>query len=99
METNKEPLLVSIKAEDILLMQWNAEVEAGLNYIKYNADLDKRNFTEYEKYLNKEVEEEDDKILLESGENEKYYLQPGTYNVVFEMDGKMVETELVIEES
>jgi hypothetical protein len=95
---NKGNLTVSIKLDDVLLKQWVETIDAGLNYLEYNADVDNKRIANYEKHLNKNKEQKEDKLLLENGENGKYYLLPGTYSVEFEKDGNVIKANLLIED-
>jgi photosystem II stability/assembly factor-like uncharacterized protein len=95
---NKGNLTVYIKLDDVLLKQWVETIDAGLNYLEYNADVDNKRIANYEKHLNKNKEQKEDKLLLENGENGKYYLLPGTYSVEFEKDGNVIKANLLIED-
>ena len=69
----------------------------GLNYIKYDLSFDSTLKSQYETWLNKEVKDEEDKVKLKAADNKIYYLHPGKYRVVIEVNGIKAERMLMIE--
>ncbi len=91
-------LKVSVKSGDTLVKSWNSDVDAGLNYLKYNGGIEKDGVGHFEKHLNKGVKKKEEKTVLEAGDNGEYYLPAGEYEMVFEMNGVAVVEKLVIDE-
>ncbi|RMG82938.1 MAG: glycosyl hydrolase [Bacteroidetes bacterium] len=91
---------VTVKSENLTVKTWESDVYKGLNYLKYHADLGEKAVKPYEKQLNENRKKTDDEkdIEIKKADNDKYYLRPGNYTLVFEKDGARVETPLVISE-
>ena len=94
---NNSPARVSVKMEDTLVKNWEVQLEAGLNYIDYHASIDKNKLASLVKRLNQDKEEED-KIDLEPGENGRYYLPPGRYEIGFSVGKNTSGTKLHVKE-
>jgi photosystem II stability/assembly factor-like uncharacterized protein len=88
---------ISIKAGELVLQSWEAEVTKGLNYPVYHAEISEKSKTDYEKYLNEKRKKEEDEVKLKKAKNDKFYLQQGEYKVLIEKDGKKAEKKLVVE--
>ena len=90
---------VSIKAgKDLVLTEFTREISNGINYIDYDLSFDEKNLSRYQTYLNdnnKDVAK--NKIELKKADNGKFYLQHGTYTVVFDKDGATTSKELIVE--
>ncbi len=94
----KGKMNVSVNFGEYQLRHWETKVNAGLNYFTFNGEIDSSQVTGFEKHLNKEVEEKEDMILIESQDNGKFYLPKGSYKVLFEKNKTVVEANLLIEE-
>ncbi len=93
-------LKVTISTGDLVLNSWESAISKGLNYLEYHAEVDEKVAKDYEAHLNnsKKKKKGEDKIELEAAKNDKYYLKPGKYQVVFEKDGVKIEKELHLSE-
>lgn len=87
---------VRIKAEDVTLMTWEESAAKGLNYFEYNGEVASGKISAYEKWLNKDLKDDDEPVKLEKADNEKFYLQPGTYTVEVEKNGVEIQTKLEV---
>ncbi|MDW7694971.1 glycosyl hydrolase [Flammeovirgaceae bacterium SG7u.111] len=70
-------LEVSTK-EGVALQKMNVEAEKGLNYLTYDLSFDEKNLSSYQSLLDEGSKE---KVELGKGDNGKYYLQPGSFNL------------------
>jgi hypothetical protein len=91
---------ISIKAKDLVLKSWDADVSKGISYVDYNGEIDEKIVQDFEKQLNerKKRKPEDKSIKVKKADNVKYYLMPGKYSVVFEKGGEEVEKTLELTE-
>lgn len=89
---------IIISKDEMELKSWEETLEAGLNYLKYDASLDEASKKTYEEWLNKNLEEAEAEIELMAGENEVYYLQPGSYTVTIRLNKDESSTNILIED-
>ncbi|MGB0839460.1 MAG: hypothetical protein ACPGXL_04930, partial [Chitinophagales bacterium] len=90
-------IAVEVKdAGENVLKTLNHKGKKGLNYIKYDLTVEESSKSAYETHLNEEVEEEKEQVMLEKADDDNYYLQPGTYTITVEGNGKTSSTDLEI---
>jgi hypothetical protein len=87
---------ISVKAGDLLLWQWEENLDKGLNYPVYHATVREKAAAGLEEYLNKTAKKTTQKTKLKAAKNGKYYLQKGSYDLLFEMDGLKIKKQLVV---
>ena len=90
-------VIISVKADDTVIKQWEAEFDKGLNYLTYNGTIDQDKVSSFEKNLNKGVKDTKEKTKLIAGENGAFYLEPGTYTITLKKGEATNETNLKIE--
>ena len=95
---NAGEVKVTIKTEeDLVLHTMIFQADKGLNYPISDLSLDNEKISEkYEKYLNKDLKEDEKKADLEAAKNGEIYLRPGKYKVIFTKNGNSKERELII---
>jgi photosystem II stability/assembly factor-like uncharacterized protein len=93
----KGKLKITVMAGEIALKSWETDVSGGLNYLEYRGEVEEKAVAAYAKYLNEKKKKEEDEIKVEKAKNGKYYLQKGSYKLVFEKDGKKKEGTLKVE--
>ncbi len=90
-------LKVSVHFGDLALKNWTMDAAKGLQYVAYNATFQEDAVEEYERLLNEKRKKGEDEINIEQAKNGKYYLQKGSYRIVFEKDNIQKETTWTIE--
>lgn len=90
-------LTITVMADDIRLKSWSEESGKGLNYITYHGDVDEKAVAAYQKHLNTTKKKDEKEIKVEKAENGKFYLNKGTYKVIFEKDSVKKEAVLKVE--
>ncbi|MCU0349179.1 MAG: glycosyl hydrolase, partial [Saprospiraceae bacterium] len=90
-------LKTTVLMGDLKLKTWETELSQGLNYLDYNGEVMESAVTGFAKLLNEKKKKEDKTIVINKAKNGKYYLQKGTYKLVFEKDGLKIERNLTIE--
>lgn len=93
----KGSVRITVKMDETALYSWSADVQKGFNYLTYKGAIDEKVHDDYQKLLNKDKKEKGKEIKLEKGDNGKYYLEKGTYTLVFENERNKVEKKLTIE--
>ena len=89
---------IKVKAKDILLKEWSAKVQKGINYIDFDLTHVENATPQYQSWLNdNKTEKEAKKILVKKADDGKLYLQKGKYTVELEKEGVKMEKELIIE--
>ncbi len=94
---SESEVLISILYKDVLINSWSEKIDKGLNYLTYNGEIGESELKKFEKSMNKDLDEEDEEIILEAGKNGKYYLIPNIYQLVLEKGKTKIEKELQIE--
>ncbi|KXX68848.1 glycosyl hydrolase [Flammeovirga sp. SJP92] len=82
-------ITINILLGDKILKTFSIDVEKGFNYIDYNLSIDTKNKKVFEKALNIELKETDNKIN---------YLKPGQYTVSVSMGNNKVKGSLTVKE-
>lgn len=90
-------LKVTVMLGDLKLKTWEVDVIQGLNYPAYHAEIDENAVTALAKQLNEKKKKDEKPVEVKKAKNGKYYLQKGSYKMVFEKDGQKIETKLVLE--
>ncbi len=88
---------ISIGQENLNLFTIEKELGKGLNYLAYSGEMNAAVVEDYTKSLNAKRKASEKPIEIEKARNSKYYIQKGTFNVIFEKDGKKHERKLIIE--
>ena len=87
---------ITLKSGDMQLTSWPEKVTQGLNFPTYHGTLGKKAVKGYEKMLNEKKKDEENEVKIKEPDNGKYYLRPGTFDVIYEKDGISVKKKLVI---
>lgn len=87
---------ITLQSGGLQLTSWQEIVTKGLNFPTYHGTLDKKAVKGYEKMLNEKKKDEDKEVKIKEPDNGKYYLRPGTFDVIYEKDGISVKKKLVI---
>ena len=74
----------------------NLELTPGLNTLTYDLSFDERKASELKRLYNKDRKEGQRPVSVEAADNGAYYLRPGTYTLIVEVDGQTAETELEV---
>ncbi len=90
-------LKIMVMMGDLKLKTWEVDVTHGLNYPEYHGDISDSAVTAFAKQLNEKKKKEDKEIKVEKAKNGKYYLQKGSYKIVFEKDGNKIESKFLVE--
>lgn len=90
-------LKITVMMGELKLKSWELDVTHGLNYPEYNGDVSDSAVTAFAKQLNEKKKKDEKEIVVEKAKNGKYYLQKGSYKVVYEKDGNKAIANLVIE--
>ncbi len=90
-------LKVTVMMGELKLNSWETTITQVLNYLEYHGEVAEKAVTAFAKQLNEKTKKEDKKIEVNKAKNGKYYLQKGSYKILFEMDGQNAESKLVIE--
>ncbi len=90
-------LKITVQSGDLKLKTWETAVTHGLNYPEYHGEISETAVTVFAKQLNEKSKKEEKQIAMEKAKNGKYYLPKGSYKIVYEKDGKKVETKFLIE--
>ena len=69
----------------------------GLNYFLYDIAIDSTKLSDYEKFLNKDKKDGEEKTVVKKADDGNYYLRPGKYKYVVEASGMKTEGTLNIE--
>jgi len=88
---------MTLKAKELVLNSWEDEIGKGLNYLTYHGNIVEASMEDYASYLNEQKKKDEKEIKVKKAKNGKYYLLPGTYQLVMEKDGTTVESELKVE--
>ena len=88
-------LLVRAVDSTVVFTQ-NLELTPGLNTLTYDLSFDERKASELKRLYNKDRKEGQRPVSVEAADNGAYYLRPGTYTLVVEVDGQTAETELEV---
>ncbi|MBI5914028.1 MAG: glycosyl hydrolase [Bacteroidetes bacterium] len=90
-------LKITVLSGELKLKSWETDVSKGLNYPVYHAEISDTAVSSFEKQLNEKRKKDEPEIKQKKAKNGKYYLQKGTYKVIFEKDGNKMESKLIIE--
>lgn len=90
-------LKITVMMGDLKLNSWDTTITQGLNYPEYHGEIQEGAVTAFAKLLNEKKKKEDKATEVKKAKNGKYYLQKGSYNIVFEKEGQKTETKLIIE--
>jgi photosystem II stability/assembly factor-like uncharacterized protein len=90
-------LKITVMMGELKLKSWELDVTHGLNYPEYHGDVSEGAVTAFAKQLNEKKKKDEKEIVVEKAKNGKYYLQKGSYKVVYEKDGNKATANLVIE--
>lgn len=90
-------LKITVMMGDLKLNTWEVDVTHGLNYPEFHGELMESAAPAFAKQLNEKKKKEEKPIVMEKAKNGKYYLQKGSYKMVFEKDGKKTESKFIIE--
>lgn len=95
---NAKKVELRIQTESGLVL-WSKKLDAqnGLNYPIYNFEIDANQISAYENWLNRNTEKDAPKIELESADNDKFYLQKGTYEIILQSAGDTAKTTWTVE--
>ncbi|MBI1227216.1 MAG: glycosyl hydrolase [Bacteroidetes bacterium] len=88
---------ITVKSGDLRLKSWDMDIVHGLNYPTYHADISDNAVAAYSKQLNEKKKKDEKEIVVEKAQNGKYYLLKGIYKIEYELDGKKVESNFLIE--
>lgn len=88
---------ITVKTGDLRLASWSADLQKGFNYLTYSGFVDEKAVNEYQKLLNENKKEKGKEIKLEKADSGKYYLEKGSYTLVFEKERTKIEKKLTIE--
>ena len=78
------------------LFEQKIEVRPGINVVTYDLSFSPKQATAVETALNKAKKEGAKPETVEAAENGRYYLRPGNYRIVIEVNGTEAETALEI---
>jgi photosystem II stability/assembly factor-like uncharacterized protein len=87
---------ITLKSGDLVLKTWQTNVKKGLNYLTYHGDFDESAVEKYALQLNEKKQDDEKAIEVKKAKNGKYYLQKGSYTVVFEKGETKMERKLTI---
>ncbi len=82
-----EAVLQIRNGDDLILKEWNAQLNKGLNFIPYDFSIDADQASSLAEKLNKEVKKEKDRIEIKKADDGKYYLMPAEYEFVVRRAG------------
>lgn len=89
---------ISLYADSLMVLSKSSfDGTMGINYFRYDLAIDSTAHTAYEDFLNKDVKEGDEKVILKRADDGHYYLRPGKYRYVVTSNGLKSEGVLTIE--
>lgn len=89
---------VKIKAKDLILNEFSANVSKGINYLNYDLTHTDSATPQYQTWLNDNLtDKEAKKVELKKADDGKLYLQKGKYTIEIEKNGVKTEKDLIIE--
>ncbi len=81
----------------LMLRQWEADLEKGLNYPAYDLTIDPGTSEAYRAWLNEKVKPDDKPIAVKPAPDGKVYVQKGSYQFTVEMNGQTQRVKWMVE--
>lgn len=94
---SKGELKTTVMLGDLKLFSWTETVTQGLNFIRYQAEIEGSKLTAYQKLFKSTQTKGGEPTSIQKAKNGKYYLLKGNYKVLFEKDDQKIERKLLIE--
>jgi photosystem II stability/assembly factor-like uncharacterized protein len=84
-------------AKGMTLRVFSQDCKKGINGLLYDLKIDKKILSEYNKYLNEDLKENDKPVHVKPAKNGAAYIYKGTYKVLVEKDSQIEEVDWVVE--
>lgn len=93
----KATITIQTTGDDpMLLKSFEAELNAGLNYLTYDLTANSDLLDAYRDLLNEKIKENEKPIVVKKAENDKLYLRPGKYTLEIKKASNILKKELVV---